>query len=237
VPEEKAPTDRAVELILYAPLGAAMYARDMFPTMLGIFVSRGKREVQSRQPTRPSAPNPDEVRSRVEDGLGAAKGAAAGGVEIAKGAAAGGVDIAKGAAAGGVDIAKGAAAGGVEMAKGAAATGVGLARDVAGTALAGFLQRRASEPASRPTQPARGTPGPSSDAAAAAPSAPAADTPVPPDAPDVDSLPIPGYDELSASQVVERLEGLDGPSLDAIRRYETAHRGRNTILGKIAQLS
>jgi hypothetical protein len=60
---------------------------------------------------------------------------------------------------------------------------------------------------------------------------------VPPDAPDVDSLPIPGYDELSASQVVERLEGLDGPSLDAIRRYETAHRGRNTILGKIAQLS
>jgi hypothetical protein len=226
VPEEKAPTDRAVELILYAPLGAAMYARDMFPTMLGIFVSRGKREVQSRQPTRPSAPNPDEVRSRVEDGLGAAKGAAAGGVEIAKGAA-----------AGGVDIAKGAAAGGVEMAKGAAATGVGLARDVAGTALAGFLQRRASEPAPRPTQPARGTPGPSSDAAAAAPSAPAADTPVPPDAPDVDSLPIPGYDELSASQVVERLEGLDGPSLDAIRRYETAHRGRNTILGKIAQLS
>ncbi len=226
MPEEKAPTDRAVELILYAPLGAAMYARDMFPTMLGIFVSRGKREVQSRQPTRPSAPNPDEVRSRVEDGLGAAKGAAAGGVEIAKGAA-----------AGGVDIAKGAAAGGVEMAKGAAATGVGLARDVAGTALAGFLQRRASEPAPRPTQPARGTPGPSSDAAAAAPSAPAADTPVPPDAPDVDSLPIPGYDELSASQVVERLEGLDGPSLDAIRRYETAHRGRNTILGKIAQLS
>jgi hypothetical protein len=41
---------------------------------------------------------------------------------------------------------------------------------------------------------------------------------------------------LSASQVVERLEGLDDESLDAIRRYESAHRGRNTILGKIAQL-
>jgi hypothetical protein len=52
-----------------------------------------------------------------------------------------------------------------------------------------------------------------------------------------DALPIPDYDELSASQVVERLDGLDRESLDAIRRYETAHRGRNTILGKIAQLT
>jgi hypothetical protein len=37
--------------------------------------------------------------------------------------------------------------------------------------------------------------------------------------------------------VVERLDGLDRDSLEAIRRYETAHRGRNTILGKIAQLT
>ena len=55
--------------------------------------------------------------------------------------------------------------------------------------------------------------------------------------PQVDALAIPDYDELSASQVVERLEGLDPASLDAIRRYEGAHRGRNTILGKIAQLT
>ena len=55
--------------------------------------------------------------------------------------------------------------------------------------------------------------------------------------PPVDALAIPDYDELSASQVVERLEGLDPASLDAIRRYEGAHRGRNTILGKIAQLT
>ncbi len=57
------------------------------------------------------------------------------------------------------------------------------------------------------------------------------------DVPAADALPIPDYDELSASQVVERLDGLDRESLDAIRRYETDHRGRNTILGKIAQLS
>jgi len=52
----------------------------------------------------------------------------------------------------------------------------------------------------------------------------------------VESLPIPDYDELSASQVIERLEGLDAASLEAIRAYESQHRGRNTILGKIAQL-
>jgi hypothetical protein len=57
------------------------------------------------------------------------------------------------------------------------------------------------------------------------------------DVPTSDALPIPDYDELSASQVVERLEGLDRESLEAIRRYESEHRGRNTILGKIAQLT
>ena len=56
-------------------------------------------------------------------------------------------------------------------------------------------------------------------------------------APEVADLPIPDYDELSASQVIERLEGLDPSSLEAIRAYEASHRGRNTILGKIAQLS
>lgn len=50
-------------------------------------------------------------------------------------------------------------------------------------------------------------------------------------------LPIPGYDALSASQVVERLAGLGAPELEAVRLYETAHRNRRTILGKIDQLA
>ena len=71
--------------------------------------------------------------------------------------------------------------------------------------------------------------------------APAPDAPTPPpDAsvpPAVDpGLPIPGYDALSASQVVERLAGLADPELAAVRNYETAHRTRRTILGKIEQL-
>ena len=57
------------------------------------------------------------------------------------------------------------------------------------------------------------------------------------DAPANDTLPIPGYDALSASQVVERLAGLSTDELDAVRTYESAHRNRRTILGKIDQIS
>jgi hypothetical protein len=52
-----------------------------------------------------------------------------------------------------------------------------------------------------------------------------------------DTLPIPGYDALSASQVVERLAGLSNAELDAVRSYEGTHRNRRTILGKIDQIS
>jgi hypothetical protein len=50
-------------------------------------------------------------------------------------------------------------------------------------------------------------------------------------------LPIPGYDALSAPQVVERLAGLDVDELRAVQAYEAAHRKRRTILGKIEQLA
>jgi hypothetical protein len=50
-------------------------------------------------------------------------------------------------------------------------------------------------------------------------------------------LAIADYDDLSASQVVDRLEGLDPGDLDAIRRHEVAHRARATIIGKIDQLT
>jgi len=49
-------------------------------------------------------------------------------------------------------------------------------------------------------------------------------------------LAIADYDSLAASQVIPRLEGLEATELDAVRRYETEHRGRKTILGKVAQI-
>lgn len=54
--------------------------------------------------------------------------------------------------------------------------------------------------------------------------------------PAADSLAIPGYGALSASQVVQRLAGLDAEQLEAVRTYEATTRARKTILGRIAQL-
>jgi len=55
-------------------------------------------------------------------------------------------------------------------------------------------------------------------------------------APSVDSLAIPGYDTLSASQVVQRLSGLAEDELEAVRAYEDASRKRKTILARVEQL-
>jgi len=211
VPDEKPPIDRALELFVYAPVGVALYVRDVFPSMMGVFVSRGKREVKSHlglqepAPATPTAATADVAR-RVGEGMGLARGVAEG--------------------------------------------GFGLARDITGNALQGLLSLRNGGLSTAPDLDA------TDDGSASAPVAAVDnehDTVVPfsyrPPAgsgtsaaapavtPNVESLPIPDYDELSASQVIERLEGLDRDSLEAIRAYESGHRGRNTILGKIAQLT
>lgn len=49
-------------------------------------------------------------------------------------------------------------------------------------------------------------------------------------------LAIPGYDSLSALQVVQRLPGLSPEELAAVEAYELAHRARRTILSRISQL-
>ena len=76
--------------------------------------------------------------------------------------------------------------------------------------------------------------------AAATPPADATPAPAPTPAeahiPDVASLAIPGFDTLSASQVVQRLDGLTRSELVAVRAYETPTRGRRTILSRVDQL-
>jgi hypothetical protein len=49
-------------------------------------------------------------------------------------------------------------------------------------------------------------------------------------------LAITDYDSLAASQVVPRLSGLTADELEQVRLYEAAHRGRKTILSRVAQL-
>jgi hypothetical protein len=83
-----------------------------------------------------------------------------------------------------------------------------------------------------PAAPANGQDAPPSAAATPSSAAsPAAGAP-----PEASSLAIPGYDTLSASQVVPRLEGLSAEELGAIQAYEEATRARKTILTRIDQL-
>jgi hypothetical protein len=54
--------------------------------------------------------------------------------------------------------------------------------------------------------------------------------------PDASGLAIPGYDSLSASQVIQRLAGLSRDELTAVGEYESAHRARRTVLTRVSQL-
>ena len=66
-----------------------------------------------------------------------------------------------------------------------------------------------------------------------APKRPAAKPPAPKRPLDVTRLPIPDYDELSASQVTSRLAGLSAAELAAVRAYEAANRARKTVLAAV----
>ena len=50
-------------------------------------------------------------------------------------------------------------------------------------------------------------------------------------------LPIAEYDGLSATQIIDRLDGLSRGALERIRVYELSHRARRTILATIDQLT
>lgn len=108
---------------------------------------------------------------------------------------------------------------------------VQVAKMIGRFAVAGAKGRMstAPKPSARPTDETT----PAAPGEPAPPAAPAAATAP---APRVETLPIPGYDTLAASQVVQRLSSLRPDELEAVRRYEIATRGRRTILHRIAQL-
>jgi hypothetical protein len=71
---------------------------------------------------------------------------------------------------------------------------------------------------------------------AAAPSVAAVEDVASGPVPEVDSLPIPGYESLAASQVIPRLTALTPDELRAVGAYERATRRRQTILHRVSQL-
>jgi chromosome segregation ATPase len=50
------------------------------------------------------------------------------------------------------------------------------------------------------------------------------------------SLPIPGYDEKSAPEIIQALKGLNPKELEAVKAYEASHKNRKTILKEIDTL-
>jgi hypothetical protein len=188
VTASKDPVERAVEVLVFAPLGAGLFVRDMAPSMLATFVARGRAEIDRRR---------EDLDRRVTTVRSTGQVAVAFGVPMLR----------------------------------------RRVEEMLGRAAA---PETAPAPAPSPEPEPGPTPAVAATAAASAASAmvsrvdgPASRVPAPPS----DALPIPGYDALSASQVVERLAGLAPAELDAVQAYETAHRGRRTILGKIEQLA
>jgi hypothetical protein len=59
---------------------------------------------------------------------------------------------------------------------------------------------------------------------------------VEPEVAEAPPLPIDDYDHLAARQVVDRLTTLTDAELSQVELYERAHRHRQTVLGRIAQL-
>lgn len=211
--QQQNPIERAVDLLVFAPIGVAMFAKDTVPTFMKMFVSRGQTELQKQEKT---------LRDRANQYRAVGKFAVKYGGPEVKRQAESKLDGARRACEetfSGLIVNRG---GGESEATPAPAP----VKDEAPKAEPAKVDARAGTMNGATNGNGNGKGASTVRAPAPAP-APAT----------VPELAIPEYDQLSASQVVERLEGLSAGELDAVREYELAHRGRNTILGKITQLA
>ncbi|MFL6241889.1 MAG: hypothetical protein ACJ73V_02545 [Acidimicrobiia bacterium] len=195
--DDQKAAERAIDLLVYAPVGVALYLRDTVPTFVNLFVSRGRAELGQRR---------QQAQGQVQQAKAMGEFAVNfGGPKIREH---------------------------VEK-------GIAMARKSAEAVIGGDADEsefpRATEDAPAPVRRAPSEPAAAPSASAASP--PAGESTSASTAPKAATLGIPDYDELSASQVVERLDGLQAGELDAVRSYEEAHRSRRTILYKIEQLT
>jgi hypothetical protein len=201
----KTPAERALDILVFAPLGLALSARDLLPTL----VEKGRQQLtgqvtQARvigqfafqQGSKEAGKAFERARSSAESTLSARLGENGSGPAPAT----------------------------------EARQPTAPSRPTPPPARPAPTQPRPSPTAAAPT-PAAAGPAPAPEPVRAEP-APTPGTP----APLASTLAIPAYDSLSASQVVPRLSGLSPAELEAVRTYEAAHRGRKTILNRVAQL-
>jgi hypothetical protein len=229
--------EKAVEALVYGTVGLALYVRDTAPSFIKLFVARGKNEL-------------GQQGKSVGDQLGQVKNL---GDQLGQVKALG--DMAAQSAPQILRVV-GDQVGRLRERAEDVIAGFGAQPPGASAPPPPYSPAPPRTPPSPPS--AAPTPPPPSATAAAAAAASATGTEIsgnPSDAPPTSwrssgtsgapssgtdaatGLAITDYDELSASQVVDRLEGLPRHELEAIRDYERAHRARNTILGKIEQLT
>ncbi len=204
---EQNPIERVVDLFLFAPIGVAMFAKDTVPTFMKMFVSRGQTELAQRKKSLHDHANQYRAVGRFAVKYG--------GPEV-KRQAGGKIDGARRLAEetfSGLVVARGD--GGAKKSAPASDASPPAAETRSGSVTTGRANGNGAKGGATTGK---------------VPSSAATSAPAP-------ALAIPGYDQLSASQVVERLDGLTKGELDAVREYEVTHRGRSTILGKITQLT
>lgn len=210
---EHNPLERAVDLFVFAPIGVAMFAKDTVPTFLKMFVSRGQTELASRKKS---------LHDHANQYRTVGKFAVKYGGPVVKQQAEEKLDGAR-------RLAEETFSGLVVARGGGGAAAPKPPREPKIETSATTITNGAAGGAALDQMNGRATNGQT----VTRDEAPAA-TRTPHVAP---ALAIPEYDQLSASQVVERLDGLTPDELEAVREYELAHRGRSTILGKITQLT
>lgn len=203
--------ERTLELLLYAPIGIGLFLKETAPQFVDMFVARGRAEIDRRQ---------DDVQQRVTTARSLGQVALAFGPPMVR-----------------------------QRVERTVADAYHRAEGLFGSTTSDAVPPpRAAEhsPAPPTTEPTGSTGSTGWSAATSPPRAagdfvsnggPASNDLASSDLASSAGLPIPGYDALSASQVVERLMGLSRDELDAVHAYEASHRQRRTILGKIEQLA
>jgi hypothetical protein len=204
--------ERALEVFVYAPLGLGLWLRDLAPSVIDTVVARGRAEVDRRQ---------EQAQQRITTARSMGQVALAFGVPRLRRHAEQQLQQARSHADRVVDS---------------------VVESVAGLTSSNGSNGStpAAAPANTPAPPPMHAPAPdaeplASEDAVAAAAVRSRDTAA--KSSSSGHLAIPGYDALSASQVVERLVGLNADELSAVREYETSNRNRRTILGKIDQLT
>lgn len=208
VTDEKNPTDRVVELLLFAPVGFALSARDLLPQL----VERGRQQLSGQVTmarmlgqlaVKQGQVEAEKALERARDQAEAALDQLAADRDAAD--RDGGTDDGAAPTGGAVE-----AVGAVETVQSVETL------ETVGTATDGAATAPTASPKPVPVRGAART--------ATRPKAMGS------------QLAIPDYDSLSASQVLPRLSGLTPSELEAVRAHESANRGRKTILNRVAQL-